>query len=56
MGHRVRTIVNDYKAIGKHVIQWNGKDNQGQTVSGGVYFYKLMAGDFTQTKKMILLK
>ncbi len=35
---------------------WNGLNNQGQPVSSGVYFCKLVATDFTQTKKMVLLK
>ncbi len=35
---------------------WNGMNDQGQPVSSGVYFYKLMTKNFTQTKKMVLLK
>lgn len=56
MGREVNTVVNDYMAIGNHIIQWNGRDDLGQLVSGGIYFYKLQAGDFTQTKKMLLMK
>ena len=56
MGREVNTIVNDNKVFGNHITQWNGKDNFGQTVSGGIYFYKLQAGDFSQTRKMLLLK
>jgi len=37
-------------------ITWNGKDDTGKAVSSGLYFYKLKAGDFNSTKKMILLK
>ena len=55
-GHEVNTIVNDHKLLGQHKIHWNGKDNLGQSVSGGIYFYKLQAGDFTHTRKMVLLK
>jgi len=37
-------------------INWNGKDNTGNSVSSGLYFYKLKAGDFNSTKKMLLMK
>ncbi len=37
-------------------VTWNGLNDNGQSVSSGVYFYKLVTGDFTQTKKMVLLK
>ena len=56
VGREVNTIVNEIKVMGNHMIHWNGKDNFGQTVSGGIYFYKLQAGDFTQTRKMLLLR
>ena len=37
-------------------VQWDATNNQGEPVSAGVYLYKIQAGDFSQTKKMILLK
>jgi hypothetical protein len=56
MGKEVMTLVKEYKQVGQYTTNWNGKDNSGQSVSGGVYFYKLQAGDFIQTRKMVLLK
>jgi flagellar hook assembly protein FlgD len=56
-GQLIRTLVDDTKAPGQvHTATWDGRNDAGQSVSSGVYFYKLVAGDFVQTKKMVLLK
>jgi hypothetical protein len=55
-GQLVRSLVNDVKTSGAHTVTWDGRNNAGQTVSSGVYFYKLTSKDFVQTKKMVLLK
>ena len=56
MGRVVRTMVNTEQNAGNKSVQWNATNNQGQPVSAGVYLYKIQAGEFRQTKKMILLK
>ena len=55
-GQLVKTLVNDQKAAGNHSIVWNGTDNNGSGVSSGVYFYKMYAGKYSSTRKMILMK
>ncbi|MBU0529651.1 T9SS type A sorting domain-containing protein, partial [bacterium] len=55
-GRLIRELVNQPMNVGTKTISWDSKDNLGQSVSGGIYFYKLQAGDFTQTKKMVLMK
>ncbi|MCC7429401.1 T9SS type A sorting domain-containing protein, partial [bacterium] len=55
-GELVRTLVSEKQNEGSHTSNWNGKDERRNTVSSGVYFYKLTAGNYTQTNKMILLK
>ena len=55
-GNQIRSLVNGYKSEGKHTIDWNGKNDRGLSVSGGVYFYSIQSKKFTQTNKMILLK
>jgi hypothetical protein len=55
-GQLVRTLVNEYKPAGTHSISWNGRSDLGMKVSSGIYFYRLQAGNFTDTKRMILLK
>nr|MCS5654029.1 family 16 glycosylhydrolase [Candidatus Neomarinimicrobiota bacterium] len=55
-GSKVIELFNDYKSAGTYSIDWNGTNEKGIEVSGGVYFYSIQAGDFSQTKKMVLLK
>jgi hypothetical protein len=55
-GQLVRTLVNEMKEAGNHTVLWNGKDNNNRAVSSGVYFYKMNAGKYSSTKKMILMK
>ena len=55
-GQKVKTLVKELLPAGEHSIIWNGKDSNGNRVGSGIYFYKLKAGDYTSTKKMILLK
>jgi len=55
-GQLVRTIVNERKAAGTYSVNWNAHDDNGCKVTSGVYFYRIDAGEFTMTKKMILMK
>ncbi|MDO9576702.1 MAG: FlgD immunoglobulin-like domain containing protein [Candidatus Cloacimonadales bacterium] len=55
-GEKVRTLVNGELEAGYHSILWNGKDDSGKNTASGVYFYKMKAGKFVSTKKMILMK
>jgi FlgD Ig-like domain len=55
-GERVRTLVDENVVAGAHTKMWDGRDEVGQPVSSGVYFYRLVAAGFEQTRKMVLLK
>ncbi len=55
-GRRVRELVNERRERGAYKVVWDGLNDAGQTVASGVYFYKMVAGSFTDTKKMIMLK
>jgi hypothetical protein len=55
-GQVVKTLVNRNLAAGKHIVNWNGKDSAGDSVSSGVYFYKLQTDSREVMKKMILRK
>ena len=52
----VRLVDGDLKEAGNYRIQWNSQNRFGNTVATGVYFYRLEAGGFVSTKKMLLLK
>jgi hypothetical protein len=55
-GHRVRELANERRDRGAYQVVWDGRNDNGAPVSSGVYFYKLVAKSFTDTKKMTLLK
>ncbi len=55
-GQKVKTLVNEKMEAGRYITTWYGKDNFNRDVSSGVYFYKMHAGKYTGTKKMILMK
>ena len=56
LGNVVNNLVNANQPSGYKSVQWNATNIQGQPVSAGFYLYKIQAGDFVDTKKMILLK
>lgn len=55
-GALVRTLANDTRPGGAYEINWDGRADNGTPVASGVYFDRLAAGKFTQTRKMVLLK
>jgi len=56
LGEVVRTLVDEPRSPGIYYQVWDGKDDQGKEVASGIYFYRLKAGKFSETKKMVLLK
>jgi hypothetical protein len=55
-GEKVKTLVDDRFDAAYHTVTWNGDDDTGRAAGSGIYFYKMRAGKFTSTKKMILMK
>jgi hypothetical protein len=55
-GQIVRIRVDDEKGPGSYLAIWDGKNDFGEQVSSGIYFYRLVAGDFTASRKMALLR
>ena len=56
MGQKVRTLNSESLLPGFHSIIWNGKDDMGNHVASGMYFYSIIAEQFQSTKKMLFLK
>jgi len=56
LGQNVTDLVDGYCEAGAHEIVWNGKDRAGAAVASGMYFYRIDTDQFTDTKKMVLLK
>ena len=56
LGNEVATLVDEYKPAGIYEVEFNGHSDEGQNLSSGIYFYRLEAGSFVETRKMIYLK
>jgi len=55
-GQKVRTLVNSSFSAGQHKTVWNGRTDNGTPVSSGMYFFRMKSGNFTATRKIILMK
>ncbi|MDP6668491.1 MAG: S8 family serine peptidase [Candidatus Krumholzibacteria bacterium] len=56
LGRKVRSLLNSTMETGEHRVEWDGRNSQGEMQPSGVYFYRISAGDFRETRKMMMLK
>ncbi|RKY55039.1 MAG: hypothetical protein DRP89_04060, partial [Candidatus Neomarinimicrobiota bacterium] len=56
LGKEVRVLINKQLTAGKYNLLWDGKDQSGNPVSSGIYFYILDTQNFQQVKKMISIR
>jgi len=56
VGQKVRTLVSTEQQANSYTVQWDGKNDSGLQVPTGMYFYRLRATGFTQSKRMLLLR
>ena len=52
----MRTVASEEKGAGAYTATWNGTDNSGKEAPSGMYVYKMTAGNFSETRKMMLLR
>lgn len=55
-GEKIRTLVDEVQSPGRHQVEWDGNDSAGQSVAGGIYIYRLKAGQLIAVRKMALAK
>ena len=56
LGQKVKTLVDGYQDAGYKRVEWNGRNGRGEEIASGIYFYRIKAGDFVDSKKMVILK
>ena len=56
LGRRVNTLVDAHMDAGVHRVVWNGRSESGESLSSGIYIYRMNAGQFTDSKKMLIVK
>ena len=56
MGRNIKTLVNSFQKSGLKSVIWDATNDEGYEVAAGLYFYKMEAGNFITTNKMLLLK
>ena len=56
LGRRVKTLINEIQDPGTRLVKWDGKDEFGNDIGTGMYFYSIKTGEFRDDKKMILIK
>jgi flagellar hook assembly protein FlgD len=56
LGQKVVTLIDEYQSAGFKFVRWNGRDDEGNEMSSGLYFYKIKTAKYSETKKMILLR
>ena len=61
LGRKIRTLVDEIKPAGSYSVQWDGRNEEGENVSSGIYLYRIRAkaeggGDFRTVRKMVLIR
>lgn len=56
LGQKITNLVDGHRAAGSYTVRWLGTDQSGRSLGSGIYFYRLQAGDFSETRKMVLMK
>ena len=56
MGREIKTLVNEKLSPGNYAVDWNGTDDTDRPVASGIYLYRMRSGNYTEIRKMILIR
>ncbi|HPI74665.1 MAG TPA: T9SS type A sorting domain-containing protein, partial [bacterium] len=56
LGRHIKTLVDRTEAVGVHKVTWDGSNQQGLAMASGVYWYRLQAGSYKRSRKMLLIR
>ena len=54
LGQSVATLVRADQAPGRYAVSWDGTDDRGRPLGAGIYFYRMVAGPFTKSEKLVI--
>ena len=55
-GRKIKTLINQSQSAGEKSVTWDSRNDFGQKVASGLYIYKLVAGEYVKSRKMLLMK
>jgi hypothetical protein len=56
LGQKVKTLVDGFQEAKLHTVRWDGSNDKGLQVPSGIYYYRLQTSEFSQSKRMLLLR
>jgi hypothetical protein len=56
LGQAIKVLIDEHQTVGNKAARWDGRDNRGRALANGIYLYRFEAGEFAQTKKLLLLR
>jgi flagellar hook assembly protein FlgD len=56
LGQEVATLVGEHKSAGSYTVSWDSQDRYGNPLASGIYFYRVIAGQFVASKKLVLIR
>jgi flagellar hook assembly protein FlgD len=55
-GELIKTLINEHKTPSYYSVRWNGQNEKGEIVPSGLYLYQIISGEYSSTKRMVIVK